>query len=180
MRSTIFLRSKNTRRVSAPEGTAAASARKSDNLTPASVDDHEMYFDKTPRPSTVPQKTQSLDEVGSRPPPTNPEAASLASLSMGLPPRRRSAGTTLVSRRSASPPLRRSSTVPPKINVTTNFWAANEEFERKYDLTPVDHDGNAPVTGARASSFVVDPWEQDGSKRENSAGRYVFCVIYCS
>lgn len=158
MRSTLFMRAK-TRRVPPPE-TAASSQRKSkDNETPASVDDHEIYFDNTPPPRRPVKKSQSADDEGSRPPPTNPEAASLASSSFGLP-RRAVRGRASTAQRSSSPPLRRTSTVPPKINVST-FWSANEELERKYDLTPV---GNEQEGGNGLNSFVVDPWEHEGSR----------------
>ena len=139
---------------------AAPSSR--DNTTPASVDDHDIYFDTTPR--TV----ENDDENASRPPPTNPEAVSVASSSHHILPRnsRSAAGVPPPPpRRPSSPPLRRtsSSAVPAKINIKT-FWQANEEFERKYDLTPVHKED-----GGTGSSSFVDPWEQGGSKR--SSGR---------
>lgn len=163
MRSTLFNRAKD-RRI---PPTTTSQARTKDNLTPASMDEHDIYFDKTPRANSaqpVTQTTLSMDDEGSRPPPRNPDAVSLASSSIGLP-RSNSNGRT-------SPSLLRrasmtTSAVPPKINVST-FWAAADEFERKYDLTPVD---NGHANGAGSNHFSVDPWEQDGSKRGQSTGR---------
>ena len=162
MKSTLFSRAKTRREpaIDTRETTASKRNMARDNITPASMDDHDIYFDQTPRPTE--RKSISNDDERSRPPPTNPEAVSVTSSTNSL---RRKHGRTS---RNSSPVLQRSgSTIPPKISVAT-FWRANEEFERKYDLTPVHND--AGVVG-NSNSFTVDPWEQDGSKRGNSTGR---------
>ena len=176
MKSTLFTRGKTRRGPDAPlpphNGASSSSMRsngrnKTDLETPASVDDNDIYFDTTPR------VTQPMDDEGSRPPPTNPEAISVSSSSFG---RSRSGrfgpGSTSHRRRPSSPPLQRSAStrVPPKININT-FWAANEEFERKYDLTPVHKEGEDGEIGGSAT-FSVDPWENGGSSRRGtSSGR---------
>lgn len=176
MKSTLFTRGKTRREPAGPPNVAPSALRSSrssnssnskkkrDNVTPASDDDSSVYFDNTPR------VTQQIDDDGSRPPPSNPEAISLASSSVALSRSGRTGPTTTV--RPSSPPLQRgiSTRVPPKININT-FWAANEEFERKYDLTPVHQDGEGDDVGGSAS-FTVDPWEHSGSsRRDTSSGR---------
>ena len=187
MKSTLFTRGKTRREsplphpnveLSSSSSSSSRSGKKKtsrDNETPASVDDNDIYFDNTPprshRGGGV-KKSVSMDDEGSRPPPTNPEAISLASSSFGLPRTRRASMG-----RGSSPPLQRtasnpSSRVPPKININT-FWAANEEFERKYDLTPVQQQtNNGAVDVVGSASFTVDPWEHGGSSRRGtSSGR---------
>lgn len=189
MKSTLFTRGGKTRRdpvtniaSSSSSGSSnnTRSKKKNDYNTPASVDDNEIYFDNTPppRPPRIKHKN-SMDDEGSRPPPANPEAISIASSSFAGLSRtggRNAALSSSVPPRPGSPPLQRSATTsatahpPKKININT-FWAADKEFERKYDLTPVHHDDDVDLAGG-SGSYTVDPWEQDGnSRRGTSSGR---------
>ena len=172
MKSTLFTRGKTRR---APPAPASASGNKNiiKNETPVSVDESDIYFDTTPRVTQSSSPTDNDD--GSRPPPSNPEAISVASSTFGGSSSRSGRNNNVPSQNNMRPgtSATTSTRVPPKINVNT-FWAANEEFERKYDLTPVHRDGEdgAEVVECGTATFSVDPWEHDGSSRRGtSSGR---------
>jgi hypothetical protein len=122
------------------------------NETPASVDDHDMYFDTSPQPR-MPRHE--------RPPPTNPDAVSLASSG------RRGGGVPIL----AAPPavVRRSTTALGPTNTTTGYWDPEPE-ERPYDLTPVHTEDEVP-TSSNLSFAMIDPWEKQGKGRGSATQR---------
>jgi hypothetical protein len=119
--------------------------------TPASVDDHDMYFDTSPQP----RMPRRRDE---RPPPTNPDAVSLASSST-----RRGPAAAAVPVLAAPPAVRRATTT----DATTNW---EEAQERPYDMTAVVQAEDEQPTSS--SSFaMVDPWEKEGERRGSATQR---------
>lgn len=170
MKSTLFTRGKTRREPPAPAGALSGNNNNIiKNETPVSVDESDIYFDKTPRVTQSSSSPMDNDDDGSRPPPSNPEVISVASSTFGRSSLRSGRNNNHVLSQNTTTTTR----VPPKINVNT-FWAANEEFERKYDLTPVHRDGEdgAEVVECGTATFSVDPWEHDGSSRRGtSSGR---------